>query len=1124
MGTFVGRDAEMVELRAGFDDARAGRGRLFLIRGEPGIGKTRLADALAAYATANGGIVAWGRCWEGGGAPAYWPWVQVLRTCILGLDPQKFEESAGPGAGDLAQIIPEFSHLYPAPEVLAVQSQAAEQARFRLFESVSTLLKNYARTKPVLLVFDDLHEADQPSLLLLRFVARGLPNARILIVGTYRDTEVRRSPALGELVGALVREGQEILLSGLGEKEIARLVGSAAGRTPSEKLVVTLRQATAGNPLFLDGILRLLLAEGKIEDLARPSAVSIRLPAGVRETIRRQLQALTSDARSALVIAAFLGTEFELATLEPVSTLPHERLLDLLDEAVKAGIVLRLEGSLSRYRFSHALIRGVLYEEVASSARAAMHGKIAALLEEEYSTDPKTHLAELAHHFKEASAGRGSEKAIDYSIRAGEAANAVFAYEDAVVHLKDALAMMEKTGASARRRADLMVQVGDLAGITDRRHAVEYLENALRLYEGMDAMELAAEVHSRLGSALSLVSPVWNISRAIEHFGKAEAVLSRRPESASLGRLYIGIAMASEQVIDLKRGLDASARAMKIGERVGDEAIWTNAAVQHATYLLRGGRLREAFALYDEAWEKGDRLNEGFQAAWLGGYARMALWDPLDAQRWYRRELAVPRMAQAPFLRQILEGSLAIVCAFAGQTAEAVELGSQTQSGLVSGMLHLYTDDAQRAEEILTKGLEQAHRSSSRDEQFNYHLYLALVKRARGEHEQAEKLLEDALALCPADGSHRLWEMWVRPDLALSCVRLGKLARAQEHLARCREVLADGEDWRGLYAHFVRAAAVLAGAEGRMKDAEAAFAEAVATFHRYHIPFEESGTFRQWARALAAAGERDRASEKFNAALEILRSSGAGEHWIGRLKAERDRILPLRPDRQTRVLAAYSGVPTMQPSTAEAVTRGDQATKAEAGSIEAIAETAVAQPHDLRAHAAPDGTVTFLFSDVENSSPLFEKLGDLRAQAILRAHNAIVREEAALRKGFEVKSMGDGFMFAFSSARRALLCAIGIQRALAAYCAQHADEPVRVRIGLHVGETINESADFFGKAVILAARIAALATGGEILVSSTLRELTESAGDFRFVAGRDVSLKGLSGTNRIYRVIWQSEG
>jgi class 3 adenylate cyclase len=198
----------------------------------------------------------------------------------------------------------------------------------------------------------------------------------------------------------------------------------------------------------------------------------------------------------------------------------------------------------------------------------------------------------------------------------------------------------------------------------------------------------------------------------------------------------------------------------------------------------------------------------------------------------------------------------------------------------------------------------------------------------------------------------------------------------------------------------------------------------------------------------------------------------------------------------------------------------ESAAGAVANSLDAVAAAAVAELGDLSAVAAPDGTATIFFSDMESSSALFERLGDLRAQEILRAHNAIVREQVALHKGYEVKSMGDGFMIAFSAARRALLCAIAVQRAFTTYCEQHPATPIRVRIGLHVGEPINESADFFGKAVILASRIAALAHGGEILVSATLHDLTESAGDLRFADVGEVHLKGFAGTHRIYKAIW----
>jgi class 3 adenylate cyclase len=191
------------------------------------------------------------------------------------------------------------------------------------------------------------------------------------------------------------------------------------------------------------------------------------------------------------------------------------------------------------------------------------------------------------------------------------------------------------------------------------------------------------------------------------------------------------------------------------------------------------------------------------------------------------------------------------------------------------------------------------------------------------------------------------------------------------------------------------------------------------------------------------------------------------------------------------------------------------------GSIDIIASTFGSAHPDLAPHAAPDGKVTLMFSDMEGFAAMTDRLGDHAAREVIRAHNAIVREQTSAHDGHEVELQGDGFLLAFSSARRALECAIAIQRAFAAYSEANPEEPIRVRIGLHTGKALRDADKFFGKTVILAARIAAQASGGEILASSLLKDLTESTGDLRFGKARDVQLKGISDTQRIYAVEWQ---
>jgi len=248
------------------------------------------------------------------------------------------------------------------------------------------------------------------------------------------------------------------------------------------------------------------------------------------------------------------------------------------------------------------------------------------------------------------------------------------------------------------------------------------------------------------------------------------------------------------------------------------------------------------------------------------------------------------------------------------------------------------------------------------------------------------------------------------------------------------------------------------------------------------------------------------------------------QHINAQPQAPSKKVLGIGADLDALILKLLAKNPDDRPRDAAAVRSLLEAMMVPAATtIDDVAASVVMERPNLQAHAAPDGTVSILFSDIENSTVMTEKLGDIRAQEVLHEHNDLVRKQVEAHKGFEVKSMGDGFMVAFSSARRALLCAIGIQRAVADYSRQHPAVPIRVRIGLHTGEAIAERGDFFGKSVIMAARIASKAHADEILVSAVFKAVTESAGDLQFDSGYDVELKGLSGSYRVYRALWSTD-
>jgi DNA-binding SARP family transcriptional activator len=457
--SFVGRESELDEFHTALVDG-GGRMSLFLIAGEPGIGKSRLADEWTAVAEGCGALVCWGRCWEAGGAPAYWPWVQALRAYIRDSDQQRVRDELEPVARDVAQMLPELHELFP--DLPPPPSLDPEGARFRLFDSTASFLRTAAEARPLVLVLDDLHAADEPSLLLLRFLARSLQDARLVLVGAYRDTEPRRE-ALNTAVAEIRREPvtRYIRLGGLDADEVATVVELLAGSRPSPELAKAVHRETEGNPLFVVELVRLLAAEGRLEEVAA-APWRRRIPQGIREVIGHRLRQLSDDCKQLLSVASVLGREFRLDALERVSNRAREEVLDRLDEAQAARVVTDTPTGRDRLRFSHALIRDSLYGDLAGAERLRLHRRAVESLEELYQAEREQNLAELAYHALEAVPAGEVDRAIDYARRAGDQAAGLLAYEEAGRLFRMALeALALKLAADEGTRCELLLALGD---------------------------------------------------------------------------------------------------------------------------------------------------------------------------------------------------------------------------------------------------------------------------------------------------------------------------------------------------------------------------------------------------------------------------------------------------------------------------------------------------------------------------------------------------------------------------------------------------------------------------------------------------------------------------------------
>ena len=359
-------------------------------------------------------------------------------------------------------------------------------ARFAAFDATVALLTELAAARPLCLLLDDLHAADPETLVLLRFVAREIRQLRVLIVGTHREVEAARRKDIAPVLGELARDSRAVPLRGLAPRDVARFVEVGFDVTPTATMTRALHRATGGNPFFLDEVLRVLAAEGRLDADDTPAAEAFRIPERVQAAVQRRLALLSAPARAMLEVAAVLGSEFDVGALAAAAECSVDATLATLDEALRAEIVRRGAGVPGRYRFAHDLLRESVYAGPGTARTTALHRRIAHVLEERYQGDVEPHLAELAYHFCAAAPEGDVAKAVDYATRAGRRAVEVLAYEAAVALFQRALDVAELAAADEARRCSLLIVLGEAqnrAGdmISGRATLLQAVEIARRL-------------------------------------------------------------------------------------------------------------------------------------------------------------------------------------------------------------------------------------------------------------------------------------------------------------------------------------------------------------------------------------------------------------------------------------------------------------------------------------------------------------------------------------------------------------------------------------------------------------------------------------------------------------------
>lgn len=585
----------MAELVTALDDARASRGRLVMLVGEPGIGKSRTAQELAALAERRGAIVLWGRCPEQPGAPPFWPWVQVVRTLADGLDDEALRACLGAGAADVAGLLPELRGRLPGLPWPS-HGQDAESARFRLFDAIAFLLKRAADRVPLVLVLDNLQWADGSSLRLLEFIAPEIVEARVLVLGTYRDIELSRRHPLADTLGNLTRERHfmRLALRGLSPGDVGGLLEATLGTAPSPELADAVFSRTEGNPLFVHEVARLLLQEGATPGRGSPGDLHLRIPEGIRDVIGQRLNKLSDKANEALAVASVIGRDFDVNSFAGVSDgAPDGALLGALEEAVRARLVDEDPRVRGRYRFSHALVRQILYEELSTTRRVRLHLRLAETFERLYGNAASEHAAELAHHFGEAQLAGGASGMVKYSVLAGKNSMAAHAWEEAVDHFLRALAANQTTPTDSET-ASVLVMLG-------RAQSWLYLfeESAASFKRAFDFYRDNGDI----ARAIEVVDSPQNVPWVLPFIAaQLEEALRMVPEgSAQSAGLYITYGLAQGvKAGGYGRSQSALERGLAVAQQAGSDSLRVRALAAKGNVCAAHGRWQESL-IHDDA-------------------------------------------------------------------------------------------------------------------------------------------------------------------------------------------------------------------------------------------------------------------------------------------------------------------------------------------------------------------------------------------------------------------------------------------------------------------------------------------------------------------------------------------
>ncbi len=791
---FVGRGDLLAALESGLDEALAARGRTFLIAGEPGIGKTRAVEELISRAAQRGFTTHVSRCHEVQGAPALWPWARIADEITGGRRTSDLWKRLGAGERRaLASLLPEPATAIDADPF----ATRGTEALFELFEAFVKLLWRAARKTPRLVVLEDVHWADPVSLHLARFLGREICTERVVLVATYRDTEVIVGDRLEKALTDLAADARFVQLGGLDETATARVMAYAAGFEVPAVLAAAVHAQTGGNPLFAIEVVRMLAQERRLGAQDGPTPTAVPLPPSVRHVLRRRLQKLTSETGALLVRAAVFGAEIDLPVLERAADqLSRGALLRALDEARAARLVEPIPDGSTRLRFAHDLVRETIYEGIGMAERSRLHAEAAAALRAIHAPHLDDCWGSLARHHLLAGTPEARLEAADCGRRAGDVAARRASFDEAARQYEralEALARCKEGGAgekaeTATARCELLLALGDVLWPAGHR------SRARRRYE--EAAQLARILGNPTLLAHAAIAMSGRTDLALDVPQDAIALLEEALVALPTGddplrvRMLSHLARASYHGVERVRLVGMAREAVGMAERLDDPVALFGALSSLHFGLLVPGTLDERLAI-------GDRL---LALARTGGSlqfeATARLWRIVDAleipdlglcHRELARFVALAEEIRQPFYRWLATAIRGTCAQMEGRLEEAdtlihraVEIGGEagTPNALAvygTQLFHLREEQGRAAElEPIMRQVVDANPHMP-----VFRIGLPLIHALCGRREEAHASFGEVAARDFADVPHDVHRLPMISSAAVVTAFLGDERRAR---------------------------------------------------------------------------------------------------------------------------------------------------------------------------------------------------------------------------------------------------------------------------------------------------------------------------------------------------------